>query len=209
MNSSPTLAVLEPMEFGAARRAFDDPNWGFEIKYDGYRALSCTGPHAQLKTRRGTDASERFEEVVRSLRALRGGNVIDGEVAVLDETGRSDFEALQARARAKGWRRGLPLVVYCAFDLLVYCGRDVRGKPLVERKTALRRLLRGSLPSLLYVERIVGEGRWLFEHVLTLKLEGMVAKRLDSLYLSGQRTSDWLKVKRQGAVPVERLRRGS
>lgn len=88
----------------------------------------------------------------------------------------------------------------------MHAGRDIRTKPLAERKQVLRELLRRTLPSILYVEHIVGEGRWLFDQVLALQLEGMVAKRLDSPYRSGVRTADWLKVKRKGAVPAQRFK---
>jgi bifunctional non-homologous end joining protein LigD len=66
---------------------FDDPAWGFELKYDGYRLLASIGARARLKTRRGADPTGWFAEVTRSLEQLPGGHVVDGEVAVPDELG--------------------------------------------------------------------------------------------------------------------------
>jgi len=205
--SAPLPDSLAPMEFAEERYPFDSPAWVFEIKYDGYRVLATTGKDARLTTRRGANATAWFAEVVESLKTLPAGCVIDGEVAVLDDLGRSDFEQLQMRARARRWRGGLPLVTFCAFDLLVHRGKDCRAWPLIERKEALAELLANQPPAILYVKHVVGEGNWLFERVLALELEGMVAKRLDSTYSSGERTRNWLKIKRPGAVPAERFRR--
>ena len=98
------------MEFGETSHPFDSPDWAFELKYDGYRVLASTGPGARLKTRAALNATGWVAEVARSLEQLPGECVVDGEVAVLDDLGRSDFELLRDRARARGWREGLPLV---------------------------------------------------------------------------------------------------
>src|SRR6187431_2404743 len=115
---------LAPMEFEEERHPFDHPDWLFEIKYDGYRVLATTGEEARLTTRRGANATAWFPEVAESLKTLPSGCVIDGEVAVLDDMGRSSFDQLQTRARARRWREDLPFVTYCAFDLLVHRGVD-------------------------------------------------------------------------------------
>ena len=94
------------MEFAEERYPFDSPSWIFEIKYDGYRVLATTSKDARLTTRRGANATAWFAEVVESLKTLPSGYLIDGEVAVLDDLGRSDFEQLQTRARARRWREG-------------------------------------------------------------------------------------------------------
>jgi bifunctional non-homologous end joining protein LigD len=81
-------------------------------------------------------------------------------------------------------------------------GTDCRGWPLIERKQALAELLADKPLVILCAQHVVGEGKWLFEHVLALELEGMVAMRLASVYKSGERPGDWLKIKRPGAVPA-------
>jgi bifunctional non-homologous end joining protein LigD len=189
---------LAPMQFEEERYPFDDPGWLFEIKYDGHRILASTGKGARLTTRRGADATAWFPEVVDSLRTLQRGCVIDGEITVLDDMGRSDLGQLQARAKARRRREGLPFVTFCAFDLLVHRGQDGRGWPLKARKEALGRVLADKPAAIRYVQHVIGEGKWLFDQVLALELEGMVAKRVDSVYKSGERTRDWLKIKRPG-----------
>jgi bifunctional non-homologous end joining protein LigD len=130
------------------------------------------------------------------LQKLSPGCVIDGEIAVLDDMGRSDFQQVQTRAKARQRREGLSFVTFCAFDFLVHRGKDGRGWPLKARKEALGEVLAPKPPAIRYVEHVVGKGKWLFDQVLDLQLEGMVAKRLDSIYRSGERTRDWLKIKR-------------
>ena len=188
---------LAPMELEEERYPFNDPEWLFEIKYDGYRVLASTGKEARLTTRRGADATAWFPEIAESLQKLPRGYVIDGELTVLDDMGRSDFEQLQARAQARRRREGLPFVTLCAFDLLVHRGKDGREWPLKARKEVLGRVLADMPPAIRYVHHVVGEGKWLFDQVLEMQLEGMVAKRLDSIYRSGKRTREWLKIKRE------------
>lgn len=204
-----SLADVEPMLLGEVKQPFSDPAWTFELKVDGYRILAGIEPgRVRLKSRQGTDATRWFAEVTRGLAQLAPGpHILDGEVAVLDDLGRSDFEALQTRARVRGWRPGLPNVVYIVFDVLVYSGLDVRAHPLHRRRALLQAMLDPLPPATLFSIDIPGEGEKLFEAALQLKLEGIVAKRLESPYRSGERSLDWLKIKRPGAVPPERFRR--
>ena len=204
------FAQLKPMLLDERPLDLDEPGWIYELKYDGYRLLAEFGAgQARLKTRNGADATRWFPEVTESLAAIPGGPYItDGEVCVLDELGRSDFDALQDRARRRRWYTGARPVAYCIFDLLVDRGADITGRPLAKRQTALDRLLKVPLPNLLRVGHFTEGGRQLFDQaVMQLKLEGLVAKRLTSTYQPGVRSSDWVKVKRKGAVPAERFRR--
>jgi bifunctional non-homologous end joining protein LigD len=119
-----------------------EAGWLYEIKFDGYRVLASSGPDGRLKSRGGIDASSWFPEVVAALADMPTGTVLDGEVCVLDEMGRSDFDRLHARARRKGWYEGADMVVYCVFDVLVAKGKDLRATALERRKATLARLLR-------------------------------------------------------------------
>lgn len=203
-----SLAQIEPMLLGESKQPFSDPAWTFELKYDGYRILAGIEPgRVRLKSRNGSDATGWFEEVTGGLARLPGRHVLDGEVCVLDSIGRSDFDALQARVRARRWRPGLPHVAYCVFDLLVHDGEDIRALPLSLRKQRLHGLLDPAPPGALLVLDLPADGERLYEAAKALELEGIVAKRLDSPYRSGERTSDWLKLKRPGAIPPERFRR--
>lgn len=182
-----------------------DGSWHYEIKFDGYRLLAATDPPA-LRVRQGATATTWFPELTAELAKLPAGTILDGEVCVLDDIGRSDFDRLHARALRRRWYAGADLVVLAAFDLLAHRGQDLRGEPIERRKALLQQLLAQTTTGILYVSS-VEDGTWLYDQVLALQLEGVVAKRAGSAYTSG-RSPDWLKIKRPGAIPPGRFRRG-
>lgn len=188
------------------------PGWLYEIKYDGYRLLAEFGNGTcRLKSRNGADATKWFPELYDALSKVSGGPyIVDGEVCVLDDLGRSDFDKLYARARRRRWVEGSDRVTYCVFDLLTVNGSPIMNLPLVERKKHLQTLLSPALQSVLYVDHLEEHGRQLFDQAAhELNLEGIVAKRGDSVYRPGVRSRDWvkMKIKRKGAVPLERFKR--
>ena len=198
---------LQPMLAFEQQEPFDRQGWGFEVKYDGYRLMAQAGSLGlQLRSRRGADAATWFPELIAPLAKLRGkGWVFDGEACVLDDRGRSSFDRLHDRARRRSWDAEHP-VTFCVFDCLVAAGRTILEKPLTERKKHLDRL-RG-VPGVLVVDHMEEQGTLVYQHaVMALKLEGMMAKRLASTYQSGERSRDWIKVKRAGAVRPERFKR--
>lgn len=206
------MADLPPMLLSELPRPFSDPAWTYELKFDGYRLMAeVDAGRCVLKSRNGANATTWFPEVAAGLAKLPGGpHVLDGEACVLDELGRSDFDRLHARARRRRNWPGADPVVFCAFDALVIGGRDIMGRPLAARKAALKRLLASRPPSVLYVSGIDGDGEGLYAQAVALRLEGIVAKRLASVYRPGVRSEDWVKVKRPGAVPPQRFdRKGS
>jgi bifunctional non-homologous end joining protein LigD len=199
------LADVEPMLLGERDVPPAGPGWTAEIKYDGYRVLagvSEDGVH--LKTRNGADATRWYPEL-QSLATLPAGTILDGEVCVLDDIGRPNFERLQARSRRRSRPAGAEAVVFCAFDVLVYRGRDLREMSLLKRKAKLKELLAQPVDRVLLVQDLPDQVAWLYEQALALQLEGIVAKRLDSPYLSGRRSDAWLKIKRRGAIPAQRF----
>lgn len=167
--------------------------WLHEIKYDGYRAIAATaGGRVSIFTRTGLDWSDRFASVVRPLADLLcKAALIDGEICVLDQDGRTDFGALQD---ALG--RGIGGLIYYAFDLLTLDGKDLTKRPQLERKERLAKLLEDSPPAgpVIYSDHVVGAGPEFFAKAEEAKLEGIVSKRADAPYRSG-RTKNWLKVK--------------
>lgn len=186
---------------------FSHPDWIFEIKYDGYRMLAEFGAgQVRLRTRQGLDCTAWFPEASRALGEYDGGPfLVDGEVCVLDELGRSDFNRLQDRARRQWYYPGCDPVTYCMFDLL-HAGVSLLNVPLVLRKGLLAELFTPKpTHDLLVVESIPAAGLDLYAAALQLELEGLVAKRCDSPYLPGERTDNWRKLKRPGAVPPERF----
>lgn len=203
---APTLDQLAPMLLVERKGIPREGDWLYEIKYDGYRVLTSTGSTAQLRSRGGIDATRWFPEVAAAVADMPSGTILDGEICVLDNLGRSDFDRLHARARRKGWYEGADLVVYCAFDVLVAMGKDLRSTTLEKRKAVLAKLLRSHGGQVLHVTG-VDDGDWLYRSALELSLEGVVGKRLGSPYRDGVRSADWIKVKRPGAVPPERFKR--
>jgi bifunctional non-homologous end joining protein LigD len=178
---------------------FDREGWIFELKYDGFRLLAANEDgRARLRYRGGSDATAAFPEVAAALLALPRDVVLDGEVAVVDEAGRTHFQRMQKRlmlrrpeevARAAAGRLR---ATYFAFDLLGLEGYDLRPLPLRERKELLRGLLpRGG--GLRYVDHVVARGLALYDEVRRLDLEGLMAKRAEAAYAAG-RSSDWVKI---------------
>ena len=196
-------------------RPFDlnAPGWAYEIKFDGYRLLAEFGQgKCELMTRNGAKATAWFPEITRPLSLMTafpgGPYVVDGEVCVLDDMGRSDFDRLHARAKRRSWYGGCDPVVFCVFDLLVDRGNDITTTPYLERKARLHRLFDPTPPGVLVVGHFEAHGQALYDGaVLPLALEGLVAKRADGPYSPGIRSSEWVKVKRPGAVPAERFKR--
>ena len=204
------FSSLFPMLLDERPVDMTEPGWICEIKFDGYRLLAQADLDVRLRTRGGANATAWFPEITEALSTLKSGPYIfDGEVCVLDDQGRSDFNKLQSRARQRKWFTGAPPVVYCVFDVLVDRGRDLTRQPLTKRKAELERVLKKTLPNVLAVGHFDGaDGLTVFDKAVTpLQLEGLVAKRAMSTYQPGVRSPDWVKVKRKGAIPPERFRR--
>ena len=201
-----TLDDVSPMLLEEAPVAFSDPEWTYEIKFDGYRMLaSADRAGVRLKSRNGADATGWFPEVASALAHVTSKRlIVDGEVCVLDSLGRSDFDRLHARARRRTADPDEP-VVYCVFDVLAAGGKSLIDQPLLVRKKFLAALR--DLPHVMVVDHIPCEGEALYRLALELHLEGLVAKRIAAPYRPGVRSSDWLKIKRPGAVPAKRFDR--
>ncbi|MGB7437940.1 MAG: DNA ligase D [Candidatus Acidiferrum sp.] len=177
---------------------FSDPNWLFEIKWDGVRALAwIDNGELKLRARSGSDITSHYPELAELPQAFSGHQaILDGEIAVLDSRGHSDFEKLQERMHVRNPSQTLISqypVVYFAFDLLYCDGYDLRSSPLLERKQLLQRLLHTS-DRIRYSDHQLEKGKELFELAKQNELEGIVAKRFDSRYVS-ERSTNWLKLK--------------
>jgi DNA ligase D-like protein (predicted ligase) len=187
-----------------AAAPFDHPDYEFEIKWDGVRALAAVDASGwRLWGRRGTDYTPRYPELA-VLRRLPAGTVVDGELVVLRQ-GRADFPMLlrrhqRCRPIPAGSNHDLA-VSYVLFDLLVERGCPVLQAPLDERRARLRELLaRVAAPGLVYADGIVGQGREFFAHVVAQGHEGVVAKKRRSRYQAGKRSSAWKKIKPVGVL---------
>ncbi|MCA9711083.1 MAG: DNA ligase, partial [Myxococcales bacterium] len=179
---------------------FSREGWLFELKYDGYRLLAARpGGQARLRYRSGVDATHAFPEIARAVTALPfGGLVLDGEVVVLDDDARPNFQRLQKRAllqRRHDLARAMREhpVCYYAFDLLAFEDFDLRDLPLWQRKEILQQLLPPS-GALRFADHVPERGLELFALVRQRRLEGMVAKKADSVYV-GRRSAHWVRIR--------------
>jgi len=181
---------VKPMLATLIDEPFDDPEWIFEIKQDGYRAIAeIENGRVQLYSRNNISFSRQFHSVARSLESIPGEAVLDGELVALDDKGRSHFQLLQNHLRS-----GRGDISYFVFDLLYLNGQDLRNLPLLTRKDMLRDLL-PELPEIRYNDHIAQYGRDFFELARTNNLEGIIAKKSSSRYQTGRRSQDWLKIK--------------
>lgn len=161
----------------------------FEIKYDGYRIVAYCGSTIKLKTRNNLDYSKKFPSVLKSLKLLDRSMILDGELVSLDKNGRSDFSLLNDNIK-----HGKENFTYVVFDILALDGKDLRNKPLIERKEILKDVLK-DLPSGIVLSSYVhNKGKESFKTAQKLDLEGIIAKKVDSKY-NGLRDEDWLKIK--------------
>ncbi len=189
---------VEPMLATIADRPFSDPNWIFEIKWDGVRALArIENGDLTLRSRNGVDITQRYPELSSLPSALAAREaILDGEIVALDAQGHSDFEPLQERMHVRAPSEHLVVqipVVYFAFDLLCCDGYDLRKASLLERKQLLSRLMHASA-RFRYSDHQLEKGKELFQLAEKNGLEGILAKRADSPYVS-ERSPCWLKLK--------------
>jgi bifunctional non-homologous end joining protein LigD len=181
-------------------KPFDDPEWLFEIKWDGVRAVSTieSAHKVQVRSRTDKDLLAQFPEFDHLGRAFSSLPVIiDGEIVSLDRYGRSSFQRLQPRLNRRtsdpALQRAIP-VTYVIFDLLYAGKRDLRSTPLDERKALLERLLHADAPHVMLSKHVTGAGTKLFAEAKRRKLEGIIAKQRASLYVE-RRSRSWLKIK--------------
>jgi len=190
-NSQTKARFIEPMLLLRTDRLPEGDTWEYEVKLDGYRAIAFkSGGRVHLRSRNDKDFAGKYPDIVKALSSLPDETVIDGEVVALDEAGRPLFNALQNYGSSKA-----PLLYY-VFDALTIRGRDVTGEPLSLRRELLDReilprlhepirasaVLDATLPDLIHAVKAQG-------------LEGLVAKRKNSRYESGQRSGAWQKMR--------------
>ena len=191
---------IQPMLAVPAEHPFDDSDWLFEIKWDGYRALSfIKAGKVRLVSRNQNDLTGQFSDLQSLPQFVKAETaVLDGEIAALDEQGRPSFSLMQQRTgiRAHGRRvaarSDLP-VVYYVFDLIYADGYDLRRTPLEQRKKALAELLTSN-ELVRYSDHVAEQGKALFEVARKKGLEGILAKRRNSFY-EERRSREWLKIK--------------
>ncbi len=173
-----------------ADKPFDDREWAFEIKWDGYRAIADLSKDAiRLYSRNGIDFSEKFKKIVNSLKLQEHQMVLDGEIVAYDDTGKPNFQWLQRI----GDNPNLVLI-YQVFDILWLNGHSTENLSYLQRKELLKdALLENEI--IKFSDHILENGRSFFQAAKDMGLEGIIAKKTDSTYKENVRSSEWLKIK--------------
>jgi len=181
----PALATL-------VDQPFSREGWLFEPKWDGYRAIAEVHKgKADLYSRKHTSFNKDYPQIVKSVEKIAHSVVLDGEIVVLDSKGQSDFQALQNyRNSGKG------KLTYMVFDLLYLNGEDTRQLTLTERKALLKEVIKQlGDKAIQYSNHVMKNGEQLFRKAAEKGLEGIIAKKADSVYEENRRTMNWLKIK--------------
>jgi DNA ligase D-like protein (predicted ligase) len=181
-------AFVEPMECLAVRKLPEGPEWVYEIKLDGYRALAinCEGK-LSLYSRKRKSFHRQYVPIFEALRELPSNTVLDGEIVALDDARRPNFRLLQ-HFRAK-----TSTICYFVFDLLIFEGRDLTHAPLVERRAILNAELQFISPLIRIAPYFETSAATMLQSARQQGLEGVVAKRRDSRYEPGKRSGAWAK----------------
>ena len=192
--SAPLPGFIEPMK-ALIVESPPPGDWIYEIKFDGFRAIALRGGHeTRLLSRNEKDFGAKFPEVTASISELRVKDaIIDGEIVALDQKGLSSFQLLQAFEL--GQER--PPIFFYAFDLVRLDGKDLFGRPVVERKELLRKLLKTPPGVIRYSAALGEDAEQLMEQVRAIGLEGLIGKRKNSVYEPGRRSGAWIKLKLQ------------
>jgi bifunctional non-homologous end joining protein LigD len=189
--------TISPMLATLVNKPVDEEGWLYEIKWDGYRAIAlCNGASIQLLSRNNKSFNEKFYPIPAALQALNLQAVLDGEIVVLNSAGASRFNALQNwRSEADGD------LVYYVFDLLWLNGHSLVSLPLQQRRALLHQLIppEGAIRE---SEHFDLPGSEFLQAAAKMGLEGIIAKKADSLYLPGERSKEWLKIKVQNRHEV-------
>jgi ATP-dependent DNA ligase len=179
---------IEPMECALVPKLPEGRQWTFEVKLDGYRAIGVkTSREVILYSRNGKNFNKRYPYIAEALSGLPFDTVVDGEVVALDDSGRPDFHRLQHfGAEASS-------IQYFVFDLLILNGHDLTEVPLTERRKLLKSVKLRS-PRIRISEQFDISPADIICAVREQRLEGVVAKRKNSLYEPGKRTGSWVKM---------------
>lgn len=188
----PMPHAIRPMLATTVKEPFDHPDWIFEVKWDGYRAIAEVRDNTvSLYSRNLIPLHKKFPPIMDALRTFRFEAVLDGEIVVVDDQGHPDFEMLQNYQKSGGGH-----LLYCVFDLLYFEGHDLTNLSLLRRKELLKKVL-PSLPKIRFSDHVAKEGILFFDAARRKGLEGIIAKHSQSVYRMGRRSREWLKVKRQ------------
>lgn len=182
--------TAQPMLATLVDKAFDEEGWLYEVKWDGYRALTFKNKNTlELKSRNDKSFNAKFYPIYDALKVMDFNAVLDGEIVVVNENGTANFAALQNwRSEADG------NLLYYVFDILWYDGHDLKELELTQRRAILKALIPDH-DQILISGDFETSGTEFLEAAKKLGLEGIMAKKKDSVYYPGDRSKDWLKIK--------------
>jgi|SRR6516165_2228196 len=194
----PGLGIIEPCLPSPAKVPPSGPGWLHEIKHDGFRIMARSdSAGVRLISRHGNDFTSRFPLAAAAVQALPAHSfLIDGEAIVTNGDGLAVFDLIRHKRHGNA-------AVLIAFDLIELEGENLRRSPIEQRKAKLAKLVRGPHPGIAFNAHFIVDGEIVFEHACKLGCEGIVSKRLGSLYRSG-RSPHWVKVKNPKAPAVKR-----
>ncbi len=183
--------AVKPMLATLVNEPFDDPEWSYEVKWDGYRAIAYVQKgKVKLSSRNNKSFTEKYYPIVSIMEQWKIDAVFDGEILVIGKEGKANFGALQNwRSEADG------NLVYYIFDLLWYNGQNIVDLPLSDRQAILKEILPKDDDHIRMSQVFKVNGVDFFEAAKKMQLEGIMAKRMSGKYLEGSRSKDWLKVK--------------
>ena len=184
-------STMKAMLATLSDKPFDHDDWIFELKYDGYRTLAFIDDDVELLSRNNLSFNKLFSALIPELKKIKHAVVLDGEVVVEDQDGHSDFQLLQNYQRT-----GKGKLEYYVFDILSLDGNDTRSLPLMERKDLLQMLLKKyKFKNVFFSDAVKSKGKKFYDLAASSGMEGIIAKKRNSLYHSGKRSTDWLKLK--------------
>ncbi len=184
--------IIQPMLAKKVSKMFEDPDWIYELKWDGYRALAnIDDGKVELYSRNGHSFNEKFSPIVKGLESINHKAILDGEIVLLDDDGKPVFQNLQNYSpEDEGELR------YYVFDLLHLNGHNTMGLTVEERKSLIPDVIKDA-PGVLYSEHIKEKASAFYEKAIEKGLEGVIAKKSNSKYFPGSRSDSWLKIKSQ------------
>jgi bifunctional non-homologous end joining protein LigD len=182
---------IKPMLATLVNEPFEDPNWSYEVKWDGYRSIAYLSKgKVELSSRNNKSFTEKYYPITEAMADWNINAVLDGEILVIGKDGKANFGALQNwRSEADGE------LVYYAFDLLWYEGKDIMKLPLSERQAILKEILPTNDDRVRLSQVFTANGLDFFAAAQKMGLEGIMAKKLDSIYSPDARSKSWLKIK--------------
>lgn len=188
---------IKPMLATTGKKIFNDPDWIYELKWDGYRALAhIEVGKVDLYSRNGISFNSKFPKLVEDLEQVENNVILDGEIVVLNKDGISQFQALQ------NYDENTPgSLRFYVFDMLFLNGHSMLDLPLLERKSLIPEVIE-DLDMVQYCDHIEGMGTAFYKKAIDSGMEGVIAKKADATYSPGYRTEKWLKIKDENSREV-------